>query len=94
MKVDLIQQVSGQGPLELAPRGSASTASVAAQPSTVQDRTTLSSSGSAVSSLVSQAMSSPEVRQDKVDALKQQIANGTYKVDPKKIAQGILEDAT
>jgi negative regulator of flagellin synthesis FlgM len=35
----------------------------------------------------------PEVRQDKVRALKSQIANGTYRVDPEKIAEKMVGEA-
>lgn len=34
----------------------------------------------------------PEVREDLVASLKAQIQAGTYKPDPAKIAQGIIED--
>jgi negative regulator of flagellin synthesis FlgM len=89
MKVDLINGVSNQSPVELNTRPATTSSSLAAAPAATQDRTTLSTSSSAVSALVSQAMASPEVRQDKVNALKQQIASGTYVINPSKIAQGI-----
>ncbi|MGM0438619.1 MAG: flagellar biosynthesis anti-sigma factor FlgM [Bacillota bacterium] len=34
----------------------------------------------------------PAVRQDKVEQIKKQIQNGTYKVDSKKIAEKIISD--
>lgn len=43
-----------------------------------------------VASLVSQAMDQPEIRQDKVDAIKAQIAAGTYEINPSKIADAII----
>ncbi|SEF63264.1 anti-sigma-28 factor, FlgM family [Bryocella elongata] len=91
MKVDLTNGVSNQNPVELNSRP-ATTSSSAAAPAETQDRTTLSTSSSAVSTLVSQAMASPEVRQDKVSALKQQIASGNYNINPSKIASGILSE--
>jgi negative regulator of flagellin synthesis FlgM len=51
---------------------------------------TLSSDATSVSSLVSQALNSPEVRQDKVDSLKQQVSSGQYQLDPSKIAGSIV----
>jgi negative regulator of flagellin synthesis FlgM len=39
------------------------------------------------------ARSTPDVREDRVAALKAQIASGTYKPDPGKIADGILREA-
>ncbi len=35
----------------------------------------------------------PEVRQSKIDAIKQQIENGTYKVDGNKIAVNLLRES-
>jgi flagellar biosynthesis anti-sigma factor FlgM len=55
-----------------------------------EDRATLSSDSTSVSSLVSQALSSPEVRQDTVDSLKQAVSSGQYELDPAKIAASIV----
>ena len=38
------------------------------------------------------AQEAPEVRQDKVDALKEQVQNGTYTVDNRRVAQGLLRE--
>jgi negative regulator of flagellin synthesis FlgM len=43
-----------------------------------------------LSSLSAQALQLPDVRQDKIDTLRQQIASGQYQVDPQKIADAIL----
>jgi negative regulator of flagellin synthesis FlgM len=45
-----------------------------------------------VKSLVSQALSTPEVRQEKVNALRQSISSGEYKLDPGKIAGAIISE--
>jgi negative regulator of flagellin synthesis FlgM len=55
-----------------------------------EDRTTLAFDHANISALVSQAMSSPELRQDKVDALRQAVSSGEYKVDPGKVADAML----
>lgn len=34
----------------------------------------------------------PEIRQEKVDQIKTQIQNGTYKVDSQKVAEKIISD--
>ena len=39
------------------------------------------------------AMKSPEIREDRVAALKSQIDAGTYKVDSGKIADGMVREA-
>lgn len=44
-----------------------------------------------LTSLAAQTMQMPAVRQDKVDALRQQIANGEYEVDPRKTADAMLD---
>jgi flagellar biosynthesis anti-sigma factor FlgM len=37
-------------------------------------------------------MSSPEIRQDKVDSLTQAVNSGTYQLDPAKIAASMLDE--
>jgi flagellar biosynthesis anti-sigma factor FlgM len=58
------------------------------------DRTTLSSDTTSVSSLVSTALSLPEVRQDKVDNLRQAIGDGGYQVDPASIAAAMVGESS
>ena len=43
-----------------------------------------------LSALASRALQSPEIRQDKVDSLRQQIESGQYQVDPKAIADAMV----
>ena len=57
-----------------------------------EDRVTLASTQATVAAMTAQAMSSPQVRQDKVDALRQAVSNGSYKVDHGKIADSILAE--
>ncbi len=49
-------------------------------------------SGDSVSlnSLAARALQLPEIRQDKVDSLQQQIASGEYRLDPQKIADAMM----
>jgi len=61
-------------------------------PAREDDHTTLVSDASSVSSLVSMAMSSPDIREDKVASLQQAIGNGTYELDPEKIAASMLDE--
>jgi flagellar biosynthesis anti-sigma factor FlgM len=69
-----------------------SSGNVASTQSTTQDRTTFSSDTQSVQALTSQAMKSPEVRQDKVDALSQSVKSGQYKPDASKTAASILSN--
>jgi negative regulator of flagellin synthesis FlgM len=56
----------------------------------VEDKTSLSGDTLNISSLAAQAMTAPSIRQDKVEALRQSIQNGDYKIDPDQVAQAIL----
>ena len=56
-----------------------------------EDTASLSFDHASVGSLVSQAMASSEVRQDKVEALRQALSNGQVKIEPDKIAEAILQ---
>lgn len=55
-------------------------------------RTTLSSDSGTVSALVSQAMNSPEIRQSKVQSLQQAVSNGSYQLEPDKIAGAMIDE--
>jgi negative regulator of flagellin synthesis FlgM len=88
MKIDLGGAVASQAVLESSNKKLPSTSNSTASSSISQDRTTFSS-GSSVKSLVGQAMNTPAVRQEKVDALRQSVSNGDYKVDANKIANAI-----
>ena len=57
----------------------------------VEDKASLSVDALNVSSLEAQALAAPQIRQDKVEALRQAIQNGEYKVEPDKIARAILD---
>ena len=54
---------------------------LAAASGAMQDRTTLHTDTLSVQSLTAQALNSPEIRQDKVDALTLSIQNGEYKAN-------------
>ena len=56
-----------------------------------QDWTSFYSDSNSVRSLTSQALSSPEIRQSTVDALRQSVNSGQYPVDAAKIAAAISD---
>jgi flagellar biosynthesis anti-sigma factor FlgM len=58
-----------------------------------QDWTSFHSDSSSVLSLTSQALSSPEIRQGTVDALRQSVNSGQYQVDASRIAAAISESS-
>lgn len=56
------------------------------------DKVSFSDEGRLRTEAYKEAMNAPEVRKDKVAAIKAQIASGEYEIDSKKIAEGILRD--
>jgi flagellar biosynthesis anti-sigma factor FlgM len=54
-----------------------------------EDWTSFHSDSTSVASLTTQALSSPEVRQGTVDALRQSVNSGQYQVDATKIATAV-----
>ncbi len=57
-----------------------------------QDRVELSTRKDEIEKLKNTVAAMPDVRSDKVAALKQQISAGTYRVDGVKVAEKMLED--
>jgi flagellar biosynthesis anti-sigma factor FlgM len=88
MKIDGVSPVEAQLPVEsVAVR--ASSGGQATTPGAAQDWTSFHSDSSSVLSLTSQALSSVEVRQGTVDALRESVNSGQYQVDPTRIAAAI-----
>jgi flagellar biosynthesis anti-sigma factor FlgM len=58
---------------------------------TTEDRTTFHSDVTSIQQLTSQAMNSPEIRQSKVDALRQSVSSGEYQPDAAKTAGAFIE---
>ena len=57
-----------------------------------EDRTTLSSGSTSVTYLASLVLNNPEIRQDRVDSLRQALSTGQYKVDSKATASAMVDD--
>ncbi|MDT8066870.1 MAG: flagellar biosynthesis anti-sigma factor FlgM [Terriglobia bacterium] len=57
-----------------------------------QDEASLSSATSNISVLAARAMSEPDVRTVRVNALRASIADGSYAVQPQAIADAMLKD--
>ena len=67
----------------------------ASQPSSGEDASAgVSADSSSLSALTAQAMATPEVRQDRVDALRDAVRNGNYLLDPLQIANAMLREAS
>lgn len=56
------------------------------------DRINISQRGREVASLIASLDSLPEVREEKVQALKKAVDTGTYRVDPVRIAEKMLSE--
>lgn len=56
------------------------------------DKVSLSSSAKLLTLAHSETGKAPEIRQEKVDAIKERIASGEYSVDTKKVAENMLRD--
>jgi flagellar biosynthesis anti-sigma factor FlgM len=93
MRIDLSNATASQLTSELSSKPV--TAQKTAQPSGVngEDHATLTSDSTSVGSLVSTALNSPEVRQGKVDSLRQAISGGQYAVDPASIASSMVGES-
>jgi negative regulator of flagellin synthesis FlgM len=92
MRVDLMNSAASQLANEPGAQSVNGKNAVAPETQASEDRTTLTSDQASVSNLVSTAMQSPEIRQDKVAALQQSIGNGQYQLDPAKIAASMIDE--
>jgi negative regulator of flagellin synthesis FlgM len=90
MRIDLTNPAAGQIASEAS--GKPAGAQSAAGADSSEDRATLTSGAASVQSLVSQAMSSPEVREDKVASLRQAVSSGNYQLDPAGIAASMIDE--
>ena len=92
MRIDLFNSAASQ--IDSKPNSNQVAASDVQAPEITDggDRTTLTSGAGSISSLVSEAMSSPQVRHDKVQSLQQAIGSGQYKLDPDKIAGAMIDE--
>lgn len=56
------------------------------------DRIDISQRGKEIASIIASVNSLPDVREEKVQALKEAVNAGTYKVDPLKVAEKMLSE--
>jgi flagellar biosynthesis anti-sigma factor FlgM len=90
MKVDLTSLTASQIALD---RGTkqVSTGSPTSTQAAPEDRISIHSDSLSVHSLTSQALNTPSIRQDKVDALRQSVTSGAYQPDANSTAGAIIE---
>lgn len=70
---------------------SASASQTAANQMAGEDHTELSTSGAQVQELVAQASRLPEIRQERVQSLRQAIQSGQYQSSPEQVAGAMFE---
>jgi flagellar biosynthesis anti-sigma factor FlgM len=92
MRIDLFNSTASEIANEKDPKQVGGQASAGSGSVSSEDRTTLVSDSTSVGSLVSAALSSPAIRQDKVDSLRAAVNGGNYPLEPGKIATSILDE--
>ena len=92
MRVDLTNSSAGELSSELSAQQVSAQNAAQAGKSGAEDRATFTSDSTSVNSLVSAALTSPEIRQDKVDSLRLSVSSGQYELDPAKIAASMVDD--
>ena len=97
MKIDNVYNKFIKGPEEItqAQNGTQKAAQKPAQPNetpTRGDRVEISQTSKDIRMIDAVLKTTPEVRTDKVQALKEQIESGTYQVDAKKVANAMMAD--
>lgn len=92
MRVDLNNVAANQIAAESNPTQVSGSSVNAAGLSGSEDRTSFKSDTQSLSSLVSTAMGSPEIRDEQVASLQQAIGSGTYKLDPQAIAGAMIDE--
>ena len=81
-----LESLNIEAPSRVRPDGPSSTSASGVAPA--RDSSNLSASAQAVV----QAMQMPDIRQDRVATLQQQIASGSYQVAPQDVADAILRN--
>ena len=92
MRIDLYNSTASELASEQISKKTSAEDAAKSGVSGAEDRATLTSDTASVHSLVSTAMSSPEVRQSLVDSLKHAVNNGQYELNPGKIAASMVDD--
>lgn len=97
MKVDLNgltgSALDGIKPPQRTPSEASAASSAGNEPGIAEDAATLSVDSARVNSLVAKALDATAVRQDKVEALRQAVQNGEYKLDAAQIAEAMIRES-
>jgi negative regulator of flagellin synthesis FlgM len=63
------------------------------EPAAEEDTATLPLDNENTKALIAKALSFPETRQDKIEALRRAITSGEYRIEPDKVAEAILHES-
>jgi len=72
-------------------RGSAAYSAAPATPTRRPDEVSISSEAKAIAAANAAVASAPEIRADRVDAIRAAIANGTYSIDSRALARAMVD---
>jgi flagellar biosynthesis anti-sigma factor FlgM len=72
-------------------RGSAAYSAVAATPTRRPDEVSISSEARAIAAANTAVASAPEIRADRVEAIRAAIAGGTYAIDSRALARAMVD---
>ncbi len=92
MRIDLNNAAASQIAAEPNPKPVSANNISASSLAGGEDRTSFKSDTQSLSSLVTAALSTPEIRDDKVASLQQSVNNGTYQLDPNAIAGSMIDE--
>jgi negative regulator of flagellin synthesis FlgM len=92
MRIDLFNSAASQVGNQLDPKQVKAESLSTPDAAEGGDRATLTSGSGSINSLVSEAMSSPAIRQDKVASLQHAVSSGQYKLDPDAIAGAMIDE--
>lgn len=93
MRINLNQPIASELVADNKVRGSKASKSSSAD-SFAQDGASFSGDTATVGGLTTLAMQTPEVRQDRVSALREAVRNGSYQLDPGAIADAMLRESS
>jgi flagellar biosynthesis anti-sigma factor FlgM len=92
MRIDLNPSPEAQEAGPATPAGARTNAAAAGGTALGSDTAQLSSDQGRVQSLSAQVNNLPEIRQEKVDAVRRVIRDGSYQVTPEQTAEAMLSD--
>jgi len=92
MRIDSNPRALESDPGQAASGGPRANPATSGSPALGSDTAQLSTDQARVQALAVQASALPEIRQDKVDALRRVVRDGSYRVSPEQTAEAMLSE--